>query len=141
MRSRRGVRYCISVIVVSCIPKGILIDFKWLKSLILKSYFSQNYPIHTLGMSFQISSTIRRWAASEPSIYRWVVDRFECPASIWTSRRDPPTVDIFLAAFVMNVLRPEWLEQPFSPRLWNHREKRFTTIWADALVALSVVTT
>lgn len=30
---------------------------------------------------------------------------FACPASSWTSRNDPPTVDIFLAALVMKVRR------------------------------------
>jgi len=40
-------------------------------------------------------------------MYRCVVARFECPASIWISRNDPPTVEIFLAALVMKVRRPE----------------------------------
>ena len=51
--------------------------------------------------------TILCCASTLDSIYRWVVARFECPASIWISRNDPPTVEIFLAALVMKVRRPE----------------------------------
>jgi hypothetical protein len=39
----------------------------------------------------------------------------ECPANACTSRNDPPTVLICLAAFVMNVLRPLCDEQPIRP--------------------------
>jgi hypothetical protein len=34
----------------------------------------------------------------------------------WTSRKLPPISLIFLAARVMKLLRPEWLEQPTMPR-------------------------
>ena len=50
------------------------------------------------------------------SMYRCVVRRFVCPANIYMSRSDPPTVDIFRAALVMKVRRPLWLEQPTNPR-------------------------
>ena len=59
---------------------------------------------------------------------------------IWTSLRDPPTVDIFLATFVMKVRRPEWLEQPLKPRSRYHCENRFTIACGEVRDALSVLT-
>ena len=43
-------------------------------------------------------------------MYLCVVLNNERSVSAWTSRNEPPTVEMRLAVFVMNVLRPEWLE-------------------------------
>ncbi len=48
-------------------------------------------------------------------MYRCVVLSALWPASICTSRSEPPTFEIVRAAFVTNVRRPEWLEQPCKP--------------------------
>src|ERR1700722_13430240 len=71
-------------------------------------------------------------------MYRCVVRRFVCPANIWTSRRDPPTVDIFLAVLVMKVRRPLWLEQPSKPTCRYHRQNKFTTACGDIPLDLSL---
>ncbi len=56
--------------------------------------------------------TTRLQASSETSIYRWVMAIDECLANAWTSRREPPTDEIFRAHVVMAVRRPECDEQP-----------------------------
>src|SRR6202161_3658051 len=69
---------------------------------------------------------------------RCVVRRFECPANIWTSRRDPPTVEIFLAVLVMKVRRPLWLQQPWKPSCRYHRQNKLTTACGDIPLDLSL---
>jgi hypothetical protein len=64
-------------------------------------------------------------------MYRCVVRRFEWPTSIWTSRSDPPTVEIFRAVLVMKVRLPEWLEHPSKPTFRYHRQNRLTTACGD----------
>ena len=48
--------------------------------------------------------------------------------SAWTSRSDPPTSLIFLAAFVMEVLRPECDDDPANPSLPTQPLKRNWTL-------------
>jgi hypothetical protein len=60
-----------------------------------------------------------------------VVRKLEWPASIWTSRSDPPTVKIFLAVLVIKVRLPEWLEQQSKPTFRYHRQNRLTTACGD----------
>jgi hypothetical protein len=44
-------------------------------------------------------------------MFRSVVLSALWPTSTYTSGNDPPNAEILRAAFVMNVRRPEWLEQ------------------------------
>jgi hypothetical protein len=60
-------------------------------------------------------------------MYRCVVLSALWPASICTSRNEPPTVEIVRAAFVMNVRRPEWLEQPFNPAALKPLRRQFAS--------------
>jgi hypothetical protein len=55
-----------------------------------------------------------------------VTRRLVCPASFWTSLSEPPTRDIFLAAFVMKVRLPLWLEHPWKPICSYQRANMFT---------------
>jgi hypothetical protein len=57
------------------------------------------------------------------------------------SRSEPPTVEIFRAALVMKVRRPEWLEQPLKPSSSYKRENRFTMACGEVRVDLSVTIT
>jgi hypothetical protein len=85
---------------------------------------------------------IRTCASGLASMYRWVVRRFVCPASICTSRSAPPTVDVFRAALVMKVPLLLWLEQPrpqvtapsleqIDDRLGRRRQRAFRTLQND----------
>ena len=74
-------------------------------------------------------------------MYRWVVVRAEWPASIWTSLKLPPTVDIRRAHAVIAVLRPEWLEQPIKLNSEYQLLKRLAIAVGDVLIALSVAMT
>ena len=48
---------------------------------------------------------------------------------------DPPTVEIVRAAFVMNVRRPEWLEQPLNPTARYQGANRFKIAAARCLLS------
>lgn len=61
-------------------------------------------------------------------MYRCVVAMLECPASDCTSRMLPPTSETFLAARVINDLRPLWELAPANPSVRNHVRKRNWTL-------------
>ena len=53
----------------------------------------------------------------------------------------PSNVEILRAAFVMNVRRPEWLEQPCSPIVRNQAANRLTMAAGENCSERSVVMT